>query len=91
MNSIFYFIFMYLFFFKGKLDRSDWQLSALEKKIEENQTPGGLKDPHIHDNKVPKWNRDAFTDKVSRVLNSLHICSLVVNFLFFFFFFSLSV
>jgi hypothetical protein len=54
-----------MIYFVGKLDRSDWQLSALEKKIEENQTPGGVKDPHMHDNKVPKWNRDAFTDKVS--------------------------
>lgn len=48
--------------FSGKLDRNDWQLSALEKKIEENATPGLLKEQH--DNKVPKWNKDAFTDKV---------------------------
>lgn len=61
MNSCF------LTFILGKLDKNDWQLSALEKKIEENQTPGGLKESH--DNKVPKWNRDAFTDKVS--LNNL--------------------
>ncbi len=47
--------------FSGKLDRNDWQLSALEKKIEENATPGLLKEQH--DNKVPKWNKDAFTDK----------------------------
>lgn len=49
--------------FTGKLDKSDWQLTALEKKIEENQAAGGGKEHH--DNKVPKWNRDAFTDKVS--------------------------
>ncbi|XP_046461046.1 F-actin-monooxygenase MICAL3-like isoform X11 [Daphnia pulex] len=56
----------------GKLDRSDWQLSALEKKIEENQTPGGVKDPHMHDNKVPKWNRDAFTDKFEAINRRIH-------------------
>lgn len=60
-----HFLTCFMIYFVGKLDRSDWQLSALEKKIEENQTPGGVKDPHMHDNKVPKWNRDAFTDKVS--------------------------
>ncbi|XP_059350658.1 F-actin-monooxygenase MICAL3-like isoform X10 [Daphnia carinata] len=54
----------------GKLDKNDWQLSALEKKIEENQTPGGLKDPH--DNKVPKWNRDAFTDKFEAINRRIH-------------------
>jgi len=35
---------------------------VLEKKIEENQNPGAFKDPK--DTKVPKWNKDAFTDKV---------------------------
>lgn len=49
----------------GKLDKTDWQVSALEKKIEENQnTAGGSKDPHA--SKVPKWSRDAFADKVCR-------------------------
>lgn len=52
---------------EGKLDKNDWQLNALEKKIEENQNPYGLKDPH--DNKVPKWNRDAFTDKVRHLID----------------------
>ena len=37
-------------------------MQILEKKIEENREPLLLKS---HDSKkVPKWNRDAFTDKV---------------------------
>lgn len=52
-----------IFFYLGKLDKTDWQVSAIEKKIEENQNPAGSsKDPHA--SKVPKWGRDAFTDKV---------------------------
>ena len=50
----------------GKLDKTDWQMQVLEKKIEESQNPGSFKDSK--DTKVPKWNKDAFTDKVT-VLN----------------------
>lgn len=66
------YIFLNLIIFTGKLDKkNDWQLSALEKKIEENQTPGFSKDPH--EKKVPKWNKDAFTDKVKLFVTvSLH-------------------
>ena len=46
----------------GKLDKTDWQMQLLEKKIEENQQAGAFKDSH--ETKVPKWNKDAFTDKV---------------------------
>lgn len=59
---------------KGKLDKNnDWQLSVLEKKIEENANPGGgpiYRDPH--DKKVPKWNRDAFSDKLEAMNRRIH-------------------
>ena len=61
----------------GKLDKkNDWQLSVLEKKIEENANPGGIgsttfrSDPH--DKKVPKWNRDAFSDKLEAMNRRIH-------------------
>ena len=46
----------------GKIDKTDWQMQLLEKKIEENQQPGAFK--ASHENKVPKWSKDAFADKV---------------------------
>ena len=51
--------------FPGKIDKTDWQMQVLEKKIEENQQAGAFRSAG-HDTKVPKWNRDAFTDKVNR-------------------------
>lgn len=78
LQTVYSTIFLNLIIITGKLDKkNDWQLSALEKKIEENQTPGFSKDPH--EKKVPKWNKDAFTDKVRLFVTvSLHERSLFI-------------
>ena len=52
-------------------------MQILEKKIEENREPLLLKS---HDSKkVPKWNRDAFTDKVRFESILIYPCCPLVN------------
>lgn len=49
-------------FYVGKIDKSDWNVKEIERKIEENK----LNAKHIKNGieKVPKWSRPQFDDKV---------------------------
>ena len=47
--------------FAGKIEKTDWNINALEKKIEENKFGRGMASSAA---KVPKWNRQQFDDKV---------------------------
>jgi len=48
----------------GKIEKSDWNVQKIEQKIAESKgyaAPGSKND---RDDKVPKWSREAFDDKV---------------------------
>jgi len=49
-------------FFVGKIDKSDWNVKEIERKIEESK----INAKHIKNGteKVPKWSRPQFDDKV---------------------------
>lgn len=49
------------FFFLGKIEKTDWNVKEIEKKIEENKYGRGVQSSAA---KVPKWNRQQFDDKV---------------------------
>jgi len=49
----------------GKIEKSDWNVKEIEKKITENKfgrSPKGRTEP-----KVPKWSREQYEDKVRRL------------------------
>lgn len=46
----------------GKIEKTDWNVKEIEKKIEENKA--GKAAPHEKPEKVPKWSRQHFDDKV---------------------------
>jgi len=48
----------------GKIEKSDWNFKEIERKIAENQYGRGTKGQI---EKVPKWNKDQFDDKVRRI------------------------
>ncbi|KAK8728739.1 hypothetical protein OTU49_009120 [Cherax quadricarinatus] len=48
----------------GKIEKSDWNMVAIEKKIHENKF--GI-DVQGEKEKVPKWNRDAYDDKFHNI------------------------
>lgn len=54
----------------GKIEKTDWQVKELEKKIEENRFGRSSQD---RPEKVPKWSRQQFDDKVG-VLFFLLLC-----------------
>lgn len=59
----FFLLIMYLIYlFVGKIDKSDWNVKEIERKIEENKTSG--KHVKNYTEKVPKWSRPQFDDKV---------------------------
>jgi len=61
----------------GKIEKTDWQVKEIEKKIEENRF-GKLS--HDKPEKVPKWSRQQFEDKVpmlSIIINVFNICYLI--------------
>lgn len=45
----------------GKIEKTDWNVQLIEKKIAENSGPSVQKAER--DDKVPKWSREAFDDK----------------------------
>lgn len=46
----------------GKIEKSDWNVQLIEKKMAEVKSfPSNKKD---RDNKVPRWSREAYDDKV---------------------------
>lgn len=47
----------------GKIEKTDWNVKEIEKKIEESKS--GRAAPHERPEKVPKWSRQHFDDKVS--------------------------
>lgn len=49
-------------YFIGKIDKTDWNVKEIERKIEENKVSA----KHIKNGteKVPKWSRPQFDDKV---------------------------
>lgn len=51
-----------LLFHIGKIDKSDWNVKEIERKIEENKVHA----VHVKNGteKVPKWSRPQFDDKV---------------------------
>lgn len=51
-----------MLFYIGKIDKSDWNVKEIERKIEENK----IHAKHIKNGteKVPKWSRPQFDDKV---------------------------
>ncbi|XP_045594784.1 F-actin-monooxygenase Mical isoform X2 [Procambarus clarkii] len=48
----------------GKIEKSDWNMVAIEKKMHENKF--GI-DAQGEKEKVPKWNRDAYDDKFHNI------------------------
>ena len=46
----------------GKIEKTDWNVKEIEKKIEENKY--GKPGSHERPEKVPKWSRQHFDDKV---------------------------
>ncbi|XP_022161142.1 F-actin-methionine sulfoxide oxidase Mical isoform X2 [Myzus persicae] len=55
----------------GKIDKSDWNVKEIERKIEESKVHA----KHIKNGteKVPKWSRPQFDDKVSAIKKKLHV------------------
>lgn len=45
----------------GKIEKTDWNVQLIEKKIAESKGPAQQKSDR--DDKVPKWSREAFDDK----------------------------
>lgn len=45
----------------GKIEKTDWQVKEIEKKIEENRYGRATQE---RPEKVPKWSRQQFDDKV---------------------------
>jgi hypothetical protein len=46
----------------GKIEKSDWNVQLIEKKMAEVKNSTSSKKDK--DNKVPKWSREAYDDKV---------------------------
>jgi len=40
----------------GKIEKTDWNIKEIEKKIEENKMGRGVRHDHVE--KVPKWSRE---------------------------------
>lgn len=55
------------FFIIGKIEKTDWNIKEIEKKIEENKYGRGVQSSAA---KVPKWNRQQFDDKVINLFSS---------------------
>ncbi|XP_063236489.1 F-actin-monooxygenase Mical isoform X2 [Bacillus rossius redtenbacheri] len=49
----------------GKIEKSDWNVKEIEKKIQENKM--GRTAKHDRKEKVPKWSREQFDDKFQAV------------------------
>ncbi|XP_050425009.1 F-actin-monooxygenase Mical isoform X2 [Adelges cooleyi] len=55
----------------GKIDKSDWNVKEIERKIEENKAY--VKHDKNGTEKVPKWSRPQYDDKVSAIKKKLHV------------------
>lgn len=47
----------------GKIEKSDWNVQLIEKKIAETKAASSSS-KRDKDNKVPRWSREAYDDKV---------------------------
>lgn len=56
--------------FLGKIEKTDWNVKEIEKKIEENKMGRGIKS---RQEKVPKWSREQFADKVIFIIQYLKV------------------
>lgn len=54
-------MFQYFSYYLGKIEKTDWNIKEIEKKIEESKYGRGVQSSAA---KVPKWNRQQFDDKV---------------------------
>nr|CAD7567614.1 unnamed protein product [Timema californicum] len=61
----------------GKIEKTDWNVKEIEKKIEENKM--GRSSKHSRAEKVPKWSREQFDDKFQAVKMKLQKKSAVAN------------
>ena len=63
----------------GRLEKSDWNFAAIERKIEDNPrvTVSGEAE------RVPKWNKESYEEKVGSLTLHLVICLFISNLLFF--------
>ncbi|XP_046672413.1 F-actin-monooxygenase Mical isoform X4 [Homalodisca vitripennis] len=48
----------------GKIEKSDWNVKEIEKKITENKFGRGTR---AHTEKVPKWSKEQYDDKVRKI------------------------
>ncbi len=64
---------MFSFFLIGKIEKTDWNVKEIEKKIAESKTTG--RSPRQRAEKVPKWSRQQFDDKASFLLFSVTVYS----------------
>ncbi|XP_034233046.1 F-actin-monooxygenase Mical isoform X4 [Thrips palmi] len=55
----------------GKIEKTDWNVKEIEKKIAENKTTG--RSPRQRAEKVPKWSRQQFDDKFSAMERKLRV------------------
>jgi hypothetical protein len=64
--------------FAGKIEKTDWNVREIEKKILENKMGHGVK--RERPEKVPKWSREQFDDKVNfNVKLKCHLCYMAVK------------
>lgn len=54
------------FLLLGKIEKTDWNVKEIEKKIAESKTAN--RSPRQRAEKVPKWSRQQFDDKVSHCI-----------------------
>lgn len=59
-----YFNIIYITVFAGKIEKTDWNVKEIEKKMHENRMGRGLSGKT---EKVPKWSKQQFNDKVDIV------------------------
>ncbi|XP_052124565.1 F-actin-monooxygenase Mical [Frankliniella occidentalis] len=55
----------------GKIEKTDWNVKEIEKKIAENKTTG--RSPRQRAEKVPKWSRQQFDDKFTAMEKKLRV------------------
>ncbi|XP_050523688.1 F-actin-monooxygenase Mical isoform X2 [Daktulosphaira vitifoliae] len=55
----------------GKIDKTDWNVKEIERKIEENKAY--VKHNKNGTEKVPKWSRPQFDDKLSAIKKKLYV------------------
>ena len=52
--------------FTGKIEKTDWNVKEIEKKIEENKMGRGVRHDKVE--RVPKWSREQVGYKINKIL-----------------------